>query len=130
MTKAPVVLLVEDEDQQREALTMLLEVEGYSVIGVPSAEAAMEHIQHATPGMVISDVKLTGADGFTLFESVRQRPSLGGVPFLFITAYNDPKAIEKIKRVGAVGYLTKPYNLEDLLATVKKFLPPVAGASA
>jgi DNA-binding NtrC family response regulator len=126
VTQAPTLLIVEDECQQREALMMLFEAEGYVVLGVQSAEAAMERIHDTTPSMVISDVKLTGADGFTLFENVRKQQSLETIPFVFITAYNDPRAIEKIKSLKAVDYLTKPYNLEDLLATVRRLLPPNA----
>ncbi|MDI6766760.1 MAG: response regulator [Bacteroidota bacterium] len=101
---------------------MLFEVEGYNVVGVPSAEEALNKIQEITPQMFITDIKLTGMDGFSFYNEVRKNPSLENIPFIFISAYNDDKAIQNVKNLGAVGYLTKPYNLEDLLKTVKQHI--------
>jgi CheY-like chemotaxis protein len=117
------ILLAEDEHQQRDALTMLFETEGYTVLSYESAEDVLGCLATTRPGMIVTDVKLPGIDGFTLFERVRENPSYRSIPFVFLTAYNDRKAIEKAKNLGAVGYLTKPYNLEELLQLVKKVLP-------
>lgn len=124
MTDHPTLLLIEDEAQQREALTLVLESEGYTVVAVPSAEEALQSIRASKPALVVSDIKLTGLDGFTMFEQLRQEPPFRDLPFLFITGYNDLATIENAKRLGAAGYITKPYNLEELVALVRKLLPP------
>jgi len=123
MDVSKTLMLVEDENQQRETLTMLFEVEGYKVISVESAEEALAHLENHRPGMIITDIKLTGMDGLTLFETVRKNTKVQDVPFIFITAYNDRSAMERAKNLGAFAYVTKPYNLEDLLAIVKQSLP-------
>jgi CheY-like chemotaxis protein len=117
------VVLVEDEAQQRDILTMLLETEGYEVAAVDSAEKALELLQDLTVNLVITDVKLPDMDGFTLFERVRAKNSVPPVPFLFITGYNNPATIDRVKSLGAAGYITKPYDLEKLVDVVRKFLP-------
>jgi CheY-like chemotaxis protein len=117
-------MLVEDEVQQRDALAMLFEAEGYNVLIAESAEAGARHIQHTIPDMIVTDVKLPGIDGFTFFDQVREQPSCKHVPFIFITGYNDPQAIESVKKLGAKGYITKPYDLENLINMVKQYLPP------
>ncbi len=119
------VVLVEDEQQQRDILTMLLESEGYSVIGVESAESALAEFTSRPASMVITDVKLPDMDGFTLFEKIRSAPGSSSIPFIFITGYNDPKTIDKVRSMQSVQYITKPFDLEQLVDIVKKSLPPI-----
>ncbi|MBI1807250.1 MAG: response regulator [Ignavibacteria bacterium] len=123
MKKVPAILLVEDEAQQREVLTMLLEMEGLNVVSVESAEEGLRQLSLLDLDMIVTDVKLTGIDGFSFFSKVREDPKYKSLPFIFITGYNDPKAIETVEAFNAAAYVTKPYNLEELLKTVKKYLP-------
>jgi CheY-like chemotaxis protein len=123
MATKQTVVLVEDEAQQRDILTMLLETEGYEVVAVDSAEKALELLQDLTVHLVITDVKLPDMDGFTFFERVREVNAQPPIPFLFITGYNNPATIERVKSLGAAGYITKPYDLEKLVDIVRKFLP-------
>ena len=118
-----VIMLVEDEAQQRESLTMMLEVEEYLVLPSSSAEEAMTMLQSTSPNLIVSDVKLTGMDGFTFFDRVREKFGEKNIPFIFITGYNDQQAIEEVKRHGALAYVTKPYELETLMALVKAHVP-------
>ena len=120
----PSILLVEDELEQRAMLAGMLESEGYRVAGVASAEEALDRLKEAKPDMIVTDVKLPGMDGFTLYEKILQQPASRQIPFLFITGYTDQRAIEAVKTLGAVAYITKPYDLEDLLHQVKEVLPP------
>jgi|SRR6185503_10960185 len=119
-TESPRLLIVEDEPQQRETLAMLFEGEGYSVRATDSAETAMEILVKTRPHLVVTDVKLVGMDGITFFESVRSREDGKLIPFIFMTAYNDLAAIERVKQMGFVEYITKPFNLEDLIALVRE----------
>lgn len=115
----PRLLIVEDEPQQRETLAMLFEGEGYNVRATDSAETAMDILVTHRPDLVVTDVKLTGLDGISFFENVRGRETGRHIPFIFMTAYNDVAAIERVKKMGSVDYITKPFNLEDLIALVK-----------
>ncbi len=119
------ILLVEDEEQQLEVLTMLLEAEGYKVRGASSAEKALKELDGFDFQLFISDVKLTGVDGFTFFSEVRKKPRFKNIPFIFISAYSDKNVIETVKQHNLVDYVTKPYNLEDIIAVVKRYLPSV-----
>jgi CheY-like chemotaxis protein len=116
---APRLLIVEDEPQQRETLAMLFEGEGYNVRATESAETAMEILAVHRPDLVVTDVKLTGLDGISFFENVRNTEDGRDIPFIFMTAYNDVAAIERVKKMGSVDYITKPFNLEDLIALVR-----------
>ncbi|HLF14782.1 MAG TPA: response regulator [Bacteroidota bacterium] len=116
----PRLLIVEDEPEQRETLAMLFEGDGYSVRATDSAETAMEIIRTTHPHLVITDVKLPGMDGITFFESVRGSKEGRSIPFIFMTAYNDLAAIEHVKQMGSVDYITKPFNLEALVTLVRE----------
>jgi two-component system response regulator GlrR len=118
------ILLVEDEIQQREILQMMFESEGFEVTSTSSAEEALAHLRTAVPQLIVSDVKLGGVDGISMFEELRKDARLAGVPFIFITGYNDPVAIERVRSFGSADYVTKPYDLDALLERVRKQLPP------
>jgi two-component system, OmpR family, phosphate regulon response regulator PhoB len=122
--KIPVLLLIEDEAQQRDVLKLMFEAEGYNVVGAETAEEGLMHIKQTIPDVVVTDVKLPGIDGFTFFEQVRNNMQLNSLPFIFITGYNDPAVIKRIKQFDAVSYVTKPYDLSDLMITINNLLLP------
>jgi len=116
---APHLLIVEDEPQQRDTLDTLFTAEGYSVRSTDSAEKAIQLLQESRPDLVVTDVKLLGMDGITFFEEVRKKEQFTSIPFIFMTAYNDAAAIERVKTFGSVEYITKPFDLEELISLVK-----------
>jgi CheY-like chemotaxis protein len=118
--KSPNLLIIEDEPQQRDTLDMLFKAEGYSVRSTDSAEKARALLQDSRPDLVVTDVKLLGMDGISFFEEVRRDGSESPIPFIFMTAYNDLEAIKKVKSFGAVEYITKPFDLEQLITLVRE----------
>ncbi|MBI1803514.1 MAG: response regulator [Ignavibacteriae bacterium] len=122
MQKTPSIILIEDEDQQREVLHMVFESQGYSIRSVSTAEEALIHLDAAGPDLIVTDVKLPGIDGFTFCEQVREHAKFQNLPFVFITGYNDLKVIARVKDLGSVGYITKPYDIETLIDVVKKYI--------
>jgi CheY-like chemotaxis protein len=114
------IVLIEDEQSQREALVTVFMGEGYVVHGVESAEEAMSYLMAHPVDIVVTDIKLTGIDGISFYEEMRNHPSVATVPFVFITGYTDPAAIEQVRKLGAAAYITKPYDLPDLLATIER----------
>jgi two-component system response regulator AtoC len=118
--KLPSVLIVDDERNMRESLQTVLEAEDYSVCALESAEEAIKWLE--APGhecfMVITDARLGGMSGYDFLREAHQRwPDL---PILIITAYATPKlAVEAIK-AGAVDYLAKPFEPEELLHAVAR----------
>jgi CheY-like chemotaxis protein len=122
------ILLVEDEDQQLQVLETLFGSEGYEVLAVRSAEEALLRLKETRPDMIVTDVKLPGMDGFTLYEAILASQEFRDIPFVFITGYDDPRAVEHVTRLGAVAYVKKPYNLDDLLRVVEGIHPPARSA--
>jgi two-component system response regulator GlrR len=107
------ILVVDDDPDMLRLLSMRLGSAGYQVTAVGSAEAALAQLEIERPQLVLSDVRLPGRDGLTLFAEVRSRhPSL---PVILLTAHGTiPDAVEATAR-GVFGYLTKPYEAKELL---------------
>jgi two-component system alkaline phosphatase synthesis response regulator PhoP len=113
------ILLVEDEDSIRETLRLNLEFEGYEVITTGNGRKALELVEHQHFDLLLLDVMLPEVDGFTITEKVRLTQD---VPILMLTAKDmAPDRIMGLKK-GADDYLTKPFNLEELLLRVSILL--------
>src|SRR6266404_1198719 len=114
----PPVLVVDDEKNMRASLQTLLSDEGYNVKSVESAEDALQLVRHDPFFMVITDAQLGGLNGYDFLARLRKdHPEL---PVLMITAYATPKlAVEAIK-AGAIDYLSKPFEPEELLHSVAR----------
>ncbi|QIB65680.1 sigma-54-dependent transcriptional regulator [Kineobactrum salinum] len=114
------ILLVEDDFSLRELLREELEAEGYPVTAVESAEAAVSQLQQQAPALVLSDLRLPGADGLSLLQHLQPltpRPAL-----LIITAFGTVRQAVAALQAGADDFITKPLDVDHLLLTVQRLL--------
>jgi len=122
------ILVVDDEPQFRDLYTRALAAAGFEAEGAGSAEEALEAIRREPPDMVISDVRMPGADGIELLRKTREfAPHL---PFLLVTAYADVRDAVTALKLGAVDYLEKPVDLDELTAAAGDILGVAAGGEA
>lgn len=114
------ILLVEDEQSLAETIKLNLELEGYAVQIAKDGKSALKHFKGERFNLIILDVMLPEMDGFTVCESIRlENPE---IPILFLTAKNSSTDRIQGLRIGADDYLTKPFNLEELLLRVQNLL--------
>ena len=117
------ILIVEDEDIEREALRDWLTDDGYQVETAEEGEKALEAIAEQDFGIVILDLKLPGKDGIeVLREAKKKRPKLKGV---IVTAYPSVETAVAATKEGAINYLPKPFNLNQLEKIIRDTLGPV-----
>jgi two-component system alkaline phosphatase synthesis response regulator PhoP len=114
------VLLVEDEENLHEALKLNLELEGYEVTSAFDGAAALKAIQSEYFDLIILDVMLPEMDGINVTETIRI--SNNEVPILILSAKNSSADRVLGLKKGADDYLTKPFNLEELLLRVHKLI--------
>lgn len=114
------ILLVEDEESIREALRLNLELEGYEVVATGNGKKALEYTQNQHFDLLLLDVMLPDVDGFTITEQVRL--SNHDMPILMLTAKDMAQDRVLGLKKGADDYLTKPFNLEELLLRVHNLL--------
>jgi two-component system alkaline phosphatase synthesis response regulator PhoP len=114
------ILLVEDEEHLHEALKLNLELEGYAVTSVYDGAGALDALQNEYFDLIILDVMLPEMDGINVTETIRI--SNNEVPILILSAKNSSADRVLGLKKGADDYLTKPFNLEELLLRISKLI--------
>lgn len=118
-TKAS-VLLVEDEENLQEALKLNLELEGYEVTAVDNGTNALKAVKNEYFDLIILDIMLPEMDGIAVCENIRIQNN--EVPILFLSARNSSADRVLGLKKGGDDYMTKPFNLEELLLRVEKLI--------
>ncbi|HEY0273614.1 MAG TPA: response regulator transcription factor [Chitinophaga sp.] len=118
-TKAS-ILLVEDEENLQEALKLNLELEGYEVTAVDNGTAALKAVKNEYFDLIILDIMLPEMDGIAVCENIRIQNN--DVPILFLSAKNSSADRVLGLKKGGDDYMTKPFNLEELLLRVEKLI--------
>ncbi len=114
------LLLVDDDPDLLRLLTIRLKANNYDVTAVDNAQRALANIAASRPDLVLTDLRMEGMDGMALFDEIQA--SYPGLPVIILTAHGTiPDAVGAVKR-GVFGYLTKPYDAEDLLQHVERAL--------
>ena|ERR1035437_7415306 len=114
------ILLVEDEKNLHDALRLNLEMEGYSVSSAFDGPEALNIFQKEYFDLIIMDIMLPELDGISVTESIRLQNN--DVPVLILSAKNSSADRVLGLKKGADDYLTKPFNLEELLLRVEKLI--------
>lgn len=120
MTTRARILLVEDEEAIRENLKLNLELENYKVVAVERGNHALEKFNSEKFDLIILDVMLPEINGFDVLKIIRLQNST--IPVLFLTAKNSSTDVIAGLKIGADDYITKPFNLEELLLRIEKLL--------
>lgn len=111
------ILIVDDDEDTREALRVFLQDEGFAALAAADGEEAIRKISSADPpSLVFLDAKMPKLDGRQVLDSLASRPALDKVPVVLVSA--DASALAHHR---AIAVLPKPYNLEDLMALVRKY---------
>ncbi|MCC6822851.1 MAG: sigma-54-dependent Fis family transcriptional regulator [Verrucomicrobia subdivision 3 bacterium] len=111
------MLIVDDDAGQRSLLTSFLQSQGFDTVTVDSGELALKTLRTAEFSMLISDVRMPGLSGLETLRRAREEHAV--LPVLLVTAYADIREAVGAMRDGAVNYLAKPIDLDELLATVQ-----------
>jgi DNA-binding response OmpR family regulator len=116
------ILVVEDEDNIALALEHLMRREGYQLTRVASGADAIPAIARDRPDLVLLDVMLPEVSGYEICQSVRLDPELKDVKILMMTARGNQMERRKGLALGADGFISKPFDVADLKAEVRRIL--------
>ena len=114
----PRILIVDDDAGQRSLLDSFLKSQGFDTVPVSSGERALEVLRNGGFNMMISDVRMPGLSGLETLRRARQEHAV--LPVLLVTAYADIREAVGAMRDGALNYLAKPIDLDELLASVRQ----------
>jgi DNA-binding NtrC family response regulator len=115
------ILVVEDDDASRVALERHLTRSGFEVMACDSAEQALSRFGTFSPHLVISDIRMGGMSGFDLLRTLMERAP--GTRVILVTAYDDMQLVVDAMKQGAVDFLMKPLDLDDIDEAVQAALP-------
>ena len=119
------ILVVDDDPAQRRLLAGFLSQHGYTVVTAASGPEALERLATAPVALMVSDVRMPGMSGLELMRQARERfPTL---PVLMVTAFAHIRDAVEAMRDGALNYLEKPIDLEELLDGVRQAVTPRGG---
>ena len=128
MKDAATILVVEDDRPLQDALVSTLVAAGYDVLAAGDGGEALKVLGEANVDLIVSDVQMQPVDGRELLRRLRARPS--APPVLLMTAYGTIEQAVAAMREGAVDYLVKPFEAEELERRVARYARPAAPAAA
>jgi DNA-binding response OmpR family regulator len=124
------VLIVDDDPGFRMLCAMNLQLEGLVVLEAADGRIGLEQARAACPDLVLSDVMMPGLDGFQLAEALRRDERTRTMPLIFISAESSTANEARASALGALAYLTKPFDPTALASLVATVLGRPAAAAA
>ena len=128
MTKR--ILVVEDNDLNRKLFCDVLQAGGFAVEPVADGNVAIECARRFIPNLVVMDIQLQDVSGLDLIAILKQDAELADVPVLAVTAYAGKGDEQRIREVGAEGYLAKPVSIMPFMRAVNALLEPAPASGA
>jgi two-component system chemotaxis response regulator CheY len=116
------ILSVDDSASVRQMVKLTLTGAGYQVIQANDGSEGLAKARASQVDMVMTDLNMPVMNGLALIKELRQLPAYKGVPILFLTTESDAGLKAEAKAAGATGWITKPFQQDQLIAVVKKVL--------
>ena len=116
------LLLVEDEEELVRIVQTYFRDEGYEVRIALNGEEGLKVVRDFKPDVIVSDVKMGQMDGFELYEALQKLPEFAKSPFIFLTIMDDRSSVERATQLGASGYMTKPFDVEELHEKIREVM--------
>jgi two-component system alkaline phosphatase synthesis response regulator PhoP len=120
------ILIVDDESAIRLVCRLNLDAVGFQTLEAPDGETALELARSEQPDLILLDVMLPGIDGWGVARELGAAPETRDIPILFLSARSDPSDEARAYEVGALGYLTKPFDPEELIERIRDVLARAA----
>ena len=122
MSSSATILVVDDSDDIRDLLSVLLESEGYVVHLADDGNKALQMVANDRPDLILMDMSLPEMDGWAIVPLMRALPELANLPIIALTAHATPADENRALAVGCTGYISKPFDADDILARIAFYL--------
>jgi two-component system chemotaxis response regulator CheY len=114
------VMIVDDDNDIRDAISQILEYEGYNVLQASNGQEGIERLrQQDRPSLILLDLMMPVMNGWQFQSELQNQPDLSKIPVIILSA--DGNIQQKSEGIGVAGYLKKPIQLDTLLDTVKRY---------
>lgn len=113
------ILVIEDDAETRRAMTLVLELEGYKVVGMPDGRQALDHLRSdGRPCVILLDLMMPVLDGMEFRREQQRDPAIASIPVVVVSA--DGSVRQKAASLGAQDYLQKPIEVSRLVDLVRR----------
>lgn len=112
------ILLVEDNQQIRQDISQILQIENYTIIQASDGAEALKLLDRFKPDLIISDIFMPNMDGIQFYKRIRENQSWITIPFIFLAGQNALDQIRTGQELGVEDFLLKPVEAEDLIRTI------------
>ena len=116
------ILIVDDEANLRKTLAEIMRARGYSILEADDGTSAIEVLRASTPDLIFSDWKMPKMGGEEFLQQLHGNPRLASVPVIVITAYGSSHSAIEAVRLGAYDYVTKPFDMDEIVLTAERAL--------
>ena len=117
------ILVVEDQEDNRQILRDLLATTDYEVIEAENGEEALAAVAKQRPDLILMDIQLPIMDGYEATRRIKANPALQSIPIIAVTSYALSGDEEKARAAGCDDFVPKPYSPRQLLAKIRQYLP-------
>jgi two-component system, cell cycle response regulator len=117
------ILVIDDEPTWLKITSHILRTCGYDVHTAGSGAEALRALTTFKPDLILSDVRMPDMNGFDLVDNLKRIPAASSTPIIFFSAIDDYDAGKVARTLGAVDYLVKPFNEDDVSSVLSKHLP-------
>jgi len=112
-------LIVDDQPTNLQVLGKRLLIENYSIMAAMNGKIALEMVEERKPDLILLDIMMPEMSGFEVCKILKQNPKTQSIPIIFLTAKKDPDDIVNAFNLGAVDYVSKPFNYAELLSRIR-----------
>ena len=117
------ILVVEDQEDNRQIIRDLLSATDYEIIEAESGEQALEAVARQRPDLILMDIQLPGMDGYEATRQIKADPALRSITIIAVTSYALSGEEQQARAAGCDEYVPKPYSPRQLLAKIRQYLP-------
>ncbi|MDO8429033.1 MAG: response regulator [Candidatus Daviesbacteria bacterium] len=117
------ILICDDDQGILEVIKIMLETKSYQVKVLSNGKSIQKQVASFQPDLILLDIWMPGIDGREITKVLKKSDSSKGIPIIIISALNETKKMAA--EIGAQGFLSKPFEMDDLLKTVDKYSSPL-----
>jgi DNA-binding response OmpR family regulator len=118
----PQIIIVDDDRDTREMLTLALDLEGFEVRTAANGLRLISAMHVDRPDVILLDIMMSWIDGFELCRAIKQNPSFADIPVIFISARKSDEDERAGRAAGAIDYFAKPLDIERLVERIREIL--------
>jgi DNA-binding response OmpR family regulator len=124
------ILVVDDERDIQNLIRFHLRLAGFETLGALSGREALEAVQKSRPDLILLDLMLPDIDGFGVCEILRHNASTADIPIIIVSAWESQDTKSLGLDLGALDYMTKPFDIKKLISRVQSLVEPAVKVSA